>query len=361
MACISVRIPLDFSARTLRSEAMERTLVEKHLRVCLKVDPGFETATIAPSEPLLAQASFLLMRDPVFDLPGCLLSELELSGLNKGDRGELVGMTLCLMARDAAAKRLDSPVVPVLDFIQELLNPSADVLHAKPVRVRTPEEADKTLEDTFRGSKIYFNHFIKFRDPRIINQKYLLRLIARGAAGLCADFQYGIDIVIPFLCWDSLLQQENVSAFFLQIKNNQDFQANPCEWVFDLMNPYHIQFFDKSEARPVPIIRMVFALASTTPAVVVLQHPERTQPPRDAAYQATFLADKYTSFDIWCAMASHKTFLPIKNDFIFNEILLRSRVFPDIYNLKESEGLQNVTRSMHPGTDVHPAHWRFFE
>jgi hypothetical protein len=76
MACISVRIPLEFSGRDLRS--IERTLVEKHLRVCLQVDPGFQTATtVAPSEPLLAEASYLLMSDPVFDLPGCLLSELE--------------------------------------------------------------------------------------------------------------------------------------------------------------------------------------------------------------------------------------------------------------------------------------------
>ena len=362
MACISVRIPLDFSARTLRSEQMERTLVEKHLRVCLKVDPGFETAvTIAPSEPLLAEASYLLMKDPVFDLPRCLLSELELSGLNKGDRGELIGMTLCLMARDAATKRLDKPIIPVRDFIQELLVPSADVLLSMPIRARTSEEADKTLEDTFRGSNIFFNHFVKFRDPRVINRKYLLRLIARGAAGLCADFQYGTDIVIPFLFRDSLLQEENVSAIILQIKNNLGFQSNPCDWIFDMMNPYHIGFFDESETKLVPIIRMVFALASTTPAVVVLQRPERMQPQRGAACKAKFQVDEYTSFDIWCAKASHKTFLPIKDDFIFNEILLRSRVFPDVYERKESDGLQNATRSMYPATDVHPAHWFFFE
>lgn len=70
MACIAVRIPLEFSAMTLRSQQMEKTLVEKHLRVCLSVDPGFETAiTIAPSEPLLAEASYLLMKNPAFDLP----------------------------------------------------------------------------------------------------------------------------------------------------------------------------------------------------------------------------------------------------------------------------------------------------
>ena len=45
----------------------------------------------------------MLMRSPAFDLPRSLLTELELPGLNKGERGELVVMILCLEARDAAA------------------------------------------------------------------------------------------------------------------------------------------------------------------------------------------------------------------------------------------------------------------
>jgi len=301
------------------------------------------------------------MRDPVFDLPSCLLSELESSGLGKGDRGELIGMILCLMARDAAAKKLYSSIISVPNFIQELLNSSADDLHSKPALAQTLKEANQTLQDTFCQSKIYFNHFIKFCDTRIINRKYFLRLIAHGAAGLgCTDFQYGLDIVIPFLYWNSLLQQENVSAFIIQVKNNQTFQVNPCDWVFELMNPYHIGFLDKSKTTPVPIIRMVFTLASTTPAVVMLQPPKRMQPPRDAVHQSKLWFDKFTTSDIWCAMASHKTFLPIKDDSVFRKILLRCGVFPHIYS-KESESLQIATRSMYPGTNVHPAHWHFFD
>jgi len=359
MACVSVRIPLEFNPRTLRSQDLEKTLVEKHMRVCLSVDPGFETAvTIAPSEPLLAQASFLLMKSPAFDLPRSLLSELEQSGLSKGDRGELIGMTLCLMGHDAAAKKLDSQVIPVCDFIRELLVPSAHVLHSKPVQATTSSQADKTFKDTFCKSNIFFSHFVKFRDHRVINRKYLWRLIARGAAGLCADYQYGLDIVIPFLYWDHTLQQRNVSAFFIQCKNNATFLANPREYLFDMMNPYHIQFFDKDEIDPVPVIRMVFALASPIADVVLLGRPERVQPPRDGAFKTKFQEDQYTAFDIWCAKASHETFLPIKDDTVFTELLLRSSVFPNVYERKKSNGLQNATRSMNPGTDVHPAHWR---
>jgi hypothetical protein len=136
MACMSVHNPLEFNARTLHSQDMERTLVEKHIRVCLSVDSRFETAvTIAPSEPVLAEASYLLMRNPAFDLPCCLLAELEHPGLDKGDRGELIVMTLCLQARDAAATRLQSRIIPVNDFIRELIAPTA---HDEVLKMRWP-------------------------------------------------------------------------------------------------------------------------------------------------------------------------------------------------------------------------------
>ena len=358
MACISVRIPLEFSSTNLGSREMEKTLVEKHLRVCLRVDPGFETAvTIAPSEPLLAEASCLIMSHPTFDLPRCLLTQLEHQGLDKGNRGELIAMALCLLARDAAAKRLDDRVIPVSDFIQELVASSDQILDSKPVRARTSDEAKKTFKDTFCDSNIFFNHFVKFRDCGVINQKYLWHLIARGAAGLCADFQFGIDIVIPFLFWDRCLRRINVSAIFIQCKNDATFQSTPCGYLYDMMNPYHLQFFNEDETDPVPVIRMVFALASPDGDVVVLKCPEKTQPLRGAAFKADFQADKYTSFDVWCAKASHETFLPVKEDDIFHKLLLRFRIFPNVYDEKRTEGLGNATRSMNPGTAVHPAHF----
>jgi hypothetical protein len=65
----------------------ERMQVEKHMSVCLVMNPGFETTvTIAPVEPLLPKAAYLLMQDhKAFDLPRVLLSELEVPGLDKGD------------------------------------------------------------------------------------------------------------------------------------------------------------------------------------------------------------------------------------------------------------------------------------
>ena len=362
MACISVRIPLEFNAVTLRSQEMERTLVEKHMRVCLSVDPGFETVvTVAPSEPLLSEASYLLMRSPAFDLPRSLLTELEYPGLNKGDRGELIVMTLCLEARDAAATKLQKRVIPVNEFIREFLaHPlHEDVLRSKPIRARTTLEASKTFEDTFRQSNLYFNHFIKLRNSRVISRKYLWRLISRGAAALCADYQYGVDVVLPFLYQDTVLRCENVSAIFMQIKNDETYQAKPHDHLFDMMNPYRNHFFEEKEANPVPVIRMVFPLASKIPCITVLNHAAKTQPPREGAFKAGFQADKYTAFDFWCGKASSETFRPIKDETVYEKLLLRSRIFPDVYN-KRSEAIQNATRNMNPATDIHPAHWEQF-
>ena len=363
MACISVRMPLEFN---LRSRDMEKTLVERHLRVCLCVDPGFETAvTIAPSEPLLAEASSLIMSNPAFNLPRCLLTELECQGLDKGNRGELIGMALCLLARDAAVKnesddRVTTQVIPVSSFIRELVASPDHILNSNPVRARTSDEARKTFEETFSKSNIFFNHFVKFRDRGVINRCYLWLLIVRGAAGLCADFQFGVDIVIPFVFFDRRLRRINVSAIFIQCKNDASFQTTPRQYLFDMMNPFDIQFFDETETNPLPVIRMVFALASPTARVEVLKCPDRVQPPRPGGFQAKFQADKYTSFDIWCAKASHDTFRPVKDseDDMFQKLLLRFRIYPDVYDEKRTEGLQTVTRSMNPASGVHPAHYR---
>jgi hypothetical protein len=228
MACMCTRLPLEFGARTTRSQDMEETLVERHMRICRSVDPGFEMAmTTASSESLLAEASYLLMRSEEFDLPRSSLAELEPLGLNKGDRGELVGMTLCLQARDAAATKAQSRIVSVVDFVSELLAQDSHkaVFSSKPTRARTLEEGEKSFRETFKNSKMYFNHFIKLRDRGTISREFLWRLSARGTAACCADYQFGVDIVIPFTYWDTRLCRENITAIMTQVKNDASYQV----------------------------------------------------------------------------------------------------------------------------------------
>src|ERR1700760_3661587 len=118
--------------------------------------------------------------------------------------------------------------------------------------------------------------------------------------------QYGVDIIVPFLYWDNILRRENVSAFLIQ---NEEYWAAPCIGLFDRMNPCDnsLGIFDLDESHPVPVIRMVFALASKTPSVTVI-HPPKEYSPR----KEFFKEDKYTTLDTWCRKASLETFRPIE-------------------------------------------------
>lgn len=240
-----------------------------------------------------------------FDLPRALLSELEGPGLDKGDRGELICLVLLLIARDVAVQEKGSAVIEVLLFMRKLLASkwSPIVLNSKPARCRTNAEGQRPFSKVFAKSKMYFNHFIKVHDFKVINRAFLWLLMARGAAVLCADNQGGIDVLLPFLYFDNKLQQDNVSKIFIQVKNDKSFSSTPNLFLFDAMNPYFLGFFDMDEQKPVPIIRMVFALAATEACVKAVEDaPLRKNPPRGAKSKGekkrTRRCPSYTAYDI---------------------------------------------------------------
>lgn len=106
-------------------------------------------------------------------------------------------------------------------------------------------DGEATFRETFSKSKIYFNHFVKIRDPRVANRKYLWMFIARGAAILCASDQVGIAILVPFTDYKDKLGRKNVSAILIQVKNDRRFSTTPRRWLFDGMNPYFVGVFDQ--------------------------------------------------------------------------------------------------------------------
>ncbi|KIL63618.1 hypothetical protein M378DRAFT_24971 [Amanita muscaria Koide BX008] len=371
LACMAVRLALEFNATTLASQNREMTQVEKHMRVCLVMNPGFETAvTTAPSEPLLAQAAYLLMQDRNdFDLPRTLLEELQKLGLNKVDRGELICLVLLLIARDVAVQEKGSAAIGVLFFMEKLLASrwSSMVFDSKPARCRTSAKDQLPFSEVFAKSKIYFNHFVKVHDFKVIHRAFLWRLIARGAAVLCADNQDGIDVVLPFLYLDDRLGRDNVSAIFIQVKNNGKFSSTPNLFLFDAMNPYFLGFFDMDEQKPVPIIRMVFALASSESCVMAVEDvPLRTNPPRRARSKGKDRArpcPAYTAFDIWCAGTTAETFSVVKpgDEQVYSDLLKPDRLFPGVYEEDtEIDSTKSARRNMNPGTAAHPDHWTKF-
>ena len=107
-------------------------------------------------------------------------------------------------------------------------------------------------------------------------------------------------------------------------------------------------------------VLLMWPLGSSTSCVAALKPAERTQPSREHGFKALFQANRYTAFDIWCAKASQETFRPIKEDIIFNKLLLRSGIFPEVYDTKNLEANQIATRMMNPATSVNSAHWKQF-
>jgi hypothetical protein len=365
---MAVRIALEFNATTLASQIKERAQVEKHMRVCLLVNQGFETAvTVAASEPLLAEGAFLIMRQrAAFNLPMTLLKELEGPGLDKGDRGELICLVLLILARDLVAQKTDKAAISLLDLIKALLatNWHKVVLASKPAKCRTAAEGDRSFEETFKNSRIYFNHFIKIHDPKVINRGFLWGLIARGAAVLCATNQAGTDVILPFLYFDAKLQRDNVSAILIQVKNDKRYSTTPNIFLFDAMNPYFLRFFDMDEANPLPIIRMVFALAASDAGVEVIEHTiARKNPPRKAkGKKQKKRAPLFTAYDIWCAKASIDTFAVITADEehagTYAALLKVGSVFPKAYEAQTTiKSAMSARRNMNPGTAIHPDHW----
>jgi len=359
---MAVRLALEFNSTTLKSQERERLQVAKHMRVCIKVDDGFETiVSVAPSEPILAEGARCLMAHPTFDLPRSLLRELQTPGLDKGSRAELVALVLLLLACDkaAATTATTTRAFSVDEFFKNLLNSDdyVKLLEAEPSRWKS--DVEPTFRESFKNSNIYFNHFIKIDDS---NRKYLWMLVARGAAIRCANGQVGIDILMPFTYCDDKLGRRNVSAILIHVENDRRFSTTPIRWLFDGMNPFFVGVFNHSD-EPLPVIRMVFALSSAKSGVTIME-PERAKYLRKAENKKAKKSSPYTSYDIWCAGAFAETFAVIKKteEDVYEQLLKVCNPFPESY--KSTLGLpeqEAQRRSMNPGSMLDVDHWGAFE
>ncbi|KAI0065794.1 hypothetical protein BV25DRAFT_1988884 [Artomyces pyxidatus] len=367
LACLSVRLPLEFSSSTL-SRRSEHTLVERHLRCCIMGDSADGVSTLAPSEPLLAEAAAGVMRNFISEAsggaPGSLLRHMQESSPCAEGRERLVAALLLLLARDLTAH--SEPVISVAGLFDGLLaSPHAETVRgALPSRVlhRKAETAQATLEETFEKSFVYFNHFIKVNDLRVLHREYLWRLVVRGAALICANGQRGVDIAIPFLYEGGKIMKTNISAILIQVKNDELYCARYRPSVFDLLDPFSVGLYDTGE-EPLPVIRMIFALSAPHPTVEVSQREE----PHLGDY------DPYTAFDIWCAGVSPEVFRTISRWQIqtYRELLHWTSNGYDAYDRKDywgdiNEVLRGETtrltsrRMMNPGSEIGEVHWRQF-
>lgn len=61
LACLSVRLALDFNPYTADARQKDLNLIENHLRVCLQVSNSFDRIkSVGPSEPILGDAARMI-------------------------------------------------------------------------------------------------------------------------------------------------------------------------------------------------------------------------------------------------------------------------------------------------------------
>ncbi|KAI9066890.1 hypothetical protein FKP32DRAFT_324631 [Trametes sanguinea] len=351
LACIAVRIPIQFNAAPLLPPStedadLERKLVADHMRLLLKAGVGFSPfITTSASEPLLAEAASSLMIDRRWsngkareltrrgglDPLAAATHHVGKSLLALGARGEFAAALLLLYARDRATTFDLEPPYPGAPSDDHVPDPKCDGAHRRrivtvdhfleallgeeryktcaasvPCAYHAPEYATTPLGAAFRDGFVYFNHFIKAQSYELVNQQYLVLAISRGAAIICADGHLGIDIVVPVLL-GTKLKKEQVTAILVRAKNGPQYGARVQSPLLESMNPYTSGLFDRAVKEPPPVLRMVFALASPEAAVAVPAAPAPQSPRRDKTAA-------FTAYDIWCAGASHEAFDVIQED-----------------------------------------------
>ncbi|KAF8313034.1 uncharacterized protein EI90DRAFT_3092493, partial [Cantharellus anzutake] len=369
-AVMSHRLVLDFNTsiyfgrhRTL-AVRNQMNQVERHMRVCLGVKDGFESVvTVAASEPILTEAAAIILctiRDKVRSCQ-MLRDILEWPGMSKGDRGELITCNIILDTVDdlmSREGRWEPGGVMVTSLFEALF--THDIYH-KSIKDSLPSKlltgsCNDAFAATFKSSRIYVTHFIKVYDFKVLSVQYLFKLAARGVGVVCADNQHGIDVVIPILYQDTILRRNNMSALMIQSKNDHSYGTSPTGHLFDKMDPFELGIFAKSTGPP-PVIRMVNALASKESKVSVIMPPERVQPSRQEKQVRT---SAFTSFDIWCAGASSRTFRTIRSqdDGTYDALLKLSKDVPAMFEPDE-EFMRDAVRSMYPGGACDAGHWSF--
>ncbi|KAG6848465.1 hypothetical protein H0H93_016752 [Arthromyces matolae] len=376
LACLASRLALQFNPTSLNQQLQQ---VEQHLRLCITMTADMETAiTVAASEPIVAEGSaYMLCHFREQKKMPQMLREVLLGtpSIDLGHRGETMGLLLLTMARDEIVYPPEDPYlslnnpegpelrsIPLVTFIQTLLVVD-NLTEALPTSVADPTK-NLPFGETFRNSRIHFNHFIKVTDSKTINRHYLWKVATRGAGILCADRQLGIDAILIFILdCKKPLGPDNIGVLLIQDKNDAGFELPYNDYLNDVMNPYDLGIFDNDKDQCyVPLIRMVFALASSKSGAYAIK-PPMDRPRRETTGTST-PKQMYTAYDFWCAGATRDTFPLIGDDErVFRDILHRDPFWPASYKPLNGEPMEieAVKRSLHPASRADNGHWSFCE
>ncbi|KAL0946391.1 hypothetical protein HGRIS_012620 [Hohenbuehelia grisea] len=357
LACLFTRLPLEFVTSVYNNTDRETEQVEGHMRICLKAHPNHETmVTVSASEPFLSEAAYFAMSRCTDTNIVYVFREL-VTGfcVGAGDRGEYLAMLLLTLARDAAVgppnKDSGHPSSRVF-FLHEFLTHhliKTDKLD------KSTQNVFAQLATDFRDAKMHFNHYIKLHEQSAIDRDCLLLQSGRGAAIMCAPNQTSIDLIHPFLVNGDLIVPDNAGLGLIQVNNDEKYGLSSHGELFQSMDPYHLGILQADDP-PVPLVRIVFALASRKSGVVAVRHAPSEE------YNAV-------RYDIWIAGLSSDFLHPIRgndDEDIWNAILGASHGWRGIYcdegvrpekDSRSKYTVNTIRQSAHPATALDAGHW----
>ncbi|RXW21422.1 hypothetical protein EST38_g4413 [Candolleomyces aberdarensis] len=327
------------------------------MRYCAYADSRLRMVTIAPSEPLLAEAAFEHLHyfcrwEEVLEI---IAANLDTWGIHQGDRGEFVMGLIWMAARDAVVvkafpgnvqnRRPWDPyrhsVVFIMDFMKNLL-PTGYHQKLESMKPSVGGGTDE-FQHAFADCRLWCNHFIQVQDYKVISTKFLCALLSNGIGVLCAPNQAGIDLLWIGLKGDKICE-ENLVLILGQAKNDKSYRTKSNPLILDAMDPVKLDICAAN--RSIPIIRIVFALASENPGVTLVE-------PSDRKSLRQKQSSKFTSYDFWFAGVDPSTFQCVtdKEAGYYRDLLASSRPiynppFPvprDLGDLTRLVGLKNET------------------
>ncbi|PVF97950.1 hypothetical protein CPB86DRAFT_815119 [Serendipita vermifera] len=304
LAIMGLRLGLRLTAQNIYDADVAKALVERHMRVVMRMTTNLETiVTLAPSEPVLAEASIRLMRRWRQFHPAQALHQILGDSLHaKGERGEFIAALLILLARDKAQQEQEggSAKIPLKNFLKNLLG---DTVFRFLPNVSQPGKKATTLENEFEDAYVHFTHALVVQRQDMLTKDNIWPLIARGALPVCATGQRGVDLVIPVVQGD-WVDGSTVTAILVQVKNDT---ASPsqCDTYFHKMHPGYTRFLPSPQGRKEfkhSFIRIVMAFQGNETGVT--RH----------TLESFRKSNDYTAYDIVCRGITHDTYKVIEPD-----------------------------------------------
>lgn len=339
--------------------------VANHMRVCVAVGSGIETLyAVASSEPILSEAaSYIIRKTPSFSMAKALTHVLSGFCINQGDRGELLVAALLTCARDEVVRHKvfhSSDQIchsfSVVELFQGLFSSStsAEWAGARPSLCHSKHD-QLPFEKAFETAYMHFNHFIKPQEQRVLDRRYLLLYLARGAAALGANCQPGFDAIYPFIYGDTELVRNRVGFVIVQVKNDSN-SHRPILDVFPGMDPFVCRLISDTDLEdgrfPIPIIRLLFLLAHPTANIERKEYDL----PSHGASSIHLGADglpRFTSYDFVCRGISPDVFRPVDGSSDIWSALINKSQWTSLY----AGPYPDIVRAQLPGWGLNEGHW----